>query len=272
MRVSAETKEQFLAALLVPQAELVYLDSGFTDPQQYAALAEKAHAAGKRAGLRLPQIWRTEADRFFQKNADTIKHAGFDAFLLRQIEGLGFLEQAGLLQTAELVLDYTIYDFNGFADAMLTSLYKPAFAGNARRTFPLELNSRELCAEGKRFLAQGTETELVVYGRIPMMVSAQCIRKTSIGCDKKPVCMTLSDRTGARLPVKNCCRFCYNVIFNSLPTMLFDFDTELDKIPHTAERYEFTTESGETVTKILTGQEKPGQGNFTRGYWKRGIQ
>ena len=55
-------------------------------------------------------------------------------------------------------------------------------------TAPLELNSRELRELDIR------NGELLVYGRIPVMVSAQCIERTTSGCSKKPGVRVLQDR------------------------------------------------------------------------------
>ena len=57
-----------------------------------------------------------------------------------------------------------------------------------RLPLPVELNSRELEARDSR------ERELLVYGSIPVMVTAQCIRKTVEGCSKCPEYLYLRDR------------------------------------------------------------------------------
>lgn len=46
-------------------------------------------------------------------------------------------------------------------------------------TVPVELNERELEKRGV------TGEELIVYGRLPMMVSANCVYNTKFGCDRK---------------------------------------------------------------------------------------
>ena len=46
-------------------------------------------------------------------------------------------------------------------------------------TLPVELNARELSDAGVR-------GELIVYGYLPMMVSAQCVKKTMEGCTGRP--------------------------------------------------------------------------------------
>ena len=68
--------------------------------------------------------------------------------------------------------------------------------GNQYRTLSVELNRKELEASAD------LTNELIVYGRLPMMVSAQCICKNTIGCKKQPVELTLVDRMRNRFPVK----------------------------------------------------------------------
>ena len=58
-------------------------------------------------------------------------------------------------------------------------------------------------AEQPELARRGMEdSELMVYGRLPMMVSAQCLTKTVKGCTGKPGWMYLKDRKGKRFPVK----------------------------------------------------------------------
>lgn len=139
-----------------------------------------------------------------------------------------------------------------------------------RETLPLELNRRELAALCH---ADGnTPHELVVYGRAPMMVSAQCVRKTAKSCDRKRCVMYLRDRKGMQLPVKNNCTFCYNTILNAQPTVLLDLPDELSTVGADCLRLEFTTESGTEVKEILSGRRIFKNNAFTRGHFHRGVE
>ena len=100
-----------------------------------------------------------------------------------------------------------------------------------------ELNRKELEASAD------LTSELIVYGRLPMMVSAQCICKNTIGCKKQPVELTLVDRMRNRFPVKNNCRECYNVIYNSLPLSLADQWSSVRTLSLRSVRLSFTTET-----------------------------
>ncbi len=70
--------------------------------------------------------------------------------------------------------DNSIYIYNQRARKTLVD-----YAGFEFFTLPAELNEREL-----RRLSSA-QSELVVYGRIPMMVSAQCVRKNTARAEEK---------------------------------------------------------------------------------------
>ena len=139
-----------------------------------------------------------------------------------------------------------------------------------RETLPLELNRRELAALCRA--DRNTPHELVAYGRAPMMVSAQCVRKTAKACDRKRCIMYLRDRKGMQLPVKNNCTFCYNTILNAQPTVLLDLPDELSTVGADCLRLEFTTESGTEVKEILSGRRIFKNNAFTRGHFHRGVE
>ena len=141
-------------------------------------------------------------------------------------------------------------------------------------TAPLELNERELRNRGC------CGSELVVYGRLPMMVSAQCIRKTTGKCDKRPGMLIMNDRKKKQFPVKNYCRFCYNMIYNSEPMWLAD---EMEAVLHlqpAAVRLQFTTEKPEEVSRVISAYadalrgKKPGYqpAARTKGHFRRGVE
>ena len=47
--------------------------------------------------------------------------------------------------------------------------------------------------------------ELLIYGYLPMMVSAQCVQKTTAGCVHQTGFLTMKDRCQKSFQVKNCC-------------------------------------------------------------------
>lgn len=73
------------------------------------------------------------------------------------------------------------------------------------------------------------------------------------------------------MPVKNCCRFCFGTVYNSVPSVLYDMTKEVEEINADSLRYEFTTETGREVVAVLNG-EKPENGAFTRGHFKKSVE
>ena len=280
IRATVETAEQFEACL--EAADIVYIDSAFFEPADYKTCAAKAHAAGKLIGLRLPYIWRDKAESYFDKHIDEARYARFDAYLFRNTESLLYFAERGLLYDTEFATDSSMYIFNEAALAELRELVPWGRDIYASATLPLELNVRELEELSRKILKDSSHgmsrrpwtaivpLELVVYGRAPMMVSAQCINKTVQGCDKRYKCLKLKDRMGAEMPVKNICRFCYNEIYNSVPTVLYDMSDTIERIAPNALRYDFTTENADEVRQVLSGTVLAA-GSFTRGHLKRGV-
>lgn len=297
MRASVENQEQ-LEAVLGTATELIYIDCGFFPPETWGEICESAHRAGQRIGLRLPHIFREKAAQYLEGFRDSLLRASFDAFLIRNMEELAWLSESGMLRELckekmpELISDYTMYAFNREAETCLGLIFREAeelasgmntaetrkqpgetsenIPGSFTETLPLELNRRELAALCRDGLQK--TREFVVYGRAPMMVSAQCIRKTMKSCDKKGCVMQLRDRKGMRLPVKNNCCFCYNTILNAQPTVLYDLEKELSELEPVFRRYEFTTESGREVKEILNGKRIFQSNEFTRGHFRRGVE
>lgn len=286
MRISAttENEEQFRAVLESGRADLIYVDAAYTDPADYGRLSKEAHSAGRLIGLRLPHIWRMEADTYFTEHLKELRAAGFDRWLFRNMESVLWFDQHGLLEGTSYVTDHGMYVTNREAMQELLDLLPDGGEGLEQMSCPLELNAAEL-----KELAKNANAgfELTVYGRAPMMVSAQCLQKTTRGCrlhtgkgkdqSKQDPCsasettLWLKDRKGALMPVKNSCRFCYNTIYNAVPTVLYDRKEEIRSISLASLRYEFATESKEEIKKILGG-EVPASGAFTRGHFKKSVQ
>lgn len=253
--------------LKVKDISRIYLESALIGADRWKFLADACHKAGKECFLSLPHIFRTEARDYFRRERESFLQAGFDGCLLRSAEEILFLrEEMGW--TGIVTFDSSLYGFNSQAEETMESL------GADEQTLPVELNGRELAelgCEGK---------ELTVYGSIPVMVSAQCVRRTVSGCDRKPGILTLKDRVGKEFPVRNCCRFCYNLIYNSTPLSLLGQEKQVKNLGPARLRLQFTMEEPGRAAEIaeafgdsfLRGRERTLAGDFTRGHFKRGVE
>ena len=168
-----------------------------------------------------------------------------------------------------MIADHNLYTYNKNARAFWKQ------CGVERDTVPLELNKREIAQRGC------TGSEMILYGRIPTMISAQCLKKNTIGCNKKREWLSLKDRKKKRFPVETVCRFCYNVIYNEVPLSLLKEWEEIKTMSPEAVRLCFTTESTQEIMMITElfmdqifkdGTFKKDSLEFTRGHFKRGVE
>lgn len=269
--VSLERREAFGGLAAMEDIDGIYLDSALLafPPQKEDVLPylETCHRSGKDCGYIMPWILRNRDEKQFGQKHSLETLALFDRILIKNIESYMLLRDAGL--SHKVMLDANVYTYNKRARAFWKE------AGICMDTAPLELTARELRERG------GRDTELVVYGRLPLMVSAQCLHKNTGACRKKEGVVHLKDRKGKYFPVRNYCRPCYNVIYNSTPMVLLDCKKDIEQIAPSSLRLSFTVESAEEVLEIartyisvfVRGEKaKPCFPEFTRGHFKRGIE
>ena len=273
LTVSAETGDQLSAALAVPEVRRICLDASSFQPERWAEFVQLIHQAGKECYLTLPHIFRTHAIGFFRTYRSCLEQAGFDGLLIRAFEEIQWMREEQISLSASF--DASVYAWNHGAVHTLKE-EQAAFI-----TAPWELNSRELEPVFEACRREGLLAELIVYGRAPMMVSAQCITKTVKGCSKCPSLLWMKDRTGARLPVQNHCAFCYNTILNPLPVSLHGCADSVKRLAPEGLRLCFTIETGEETKAVLNAfaaefirgeNAEPPFTEFTRGHFRRGVE
>lgn len=263
LNVSVETVEQLKVVCKQKEISRIYIDSELLTIMDEYEMISLVHQAKKECWLMLPQIFRTEAKHVLAQK-DWSK-TGFDGCLVRSMEEIGWLKERKF--SKPMKADHMLYTYNRKAIQMWND------QGLLSDTIPVELNAREIWQRGTK------NSEMIIYGRIPMMVSAQCIKRTVKQCDQMPEILTLKDRMGNLFPVKNHCVYCYNTIYNSKPLSLPDLPFE--KMELSAVRLSFTVEEGretEQIVKhfadIIYHGKKPEQigKDFTRGHYKRGVE
>ncbi|MBQ4560443.1 MAG: U32 family peptidase [Tyzzerella sp.] len=271
LHVYVENHEQFKEALEHSCIHRIYLDCNAINyvwkNDCFHDFIEKAHQMNKEIYFAMPHIFRKETVRKYEENYKHIFEANWDGVLIRNYESFEFLREHGFRKN--IVTDYNLYQFNQYA--------KGFWLKNAveTTTAPLELNYRELQDVGVE------NSELIIYGHLPMMVSAQCIRKTTEGCKKEKGLLTFKDRYQKTFFVKNHCDYCYNMIYNTAPLVLTDQKSEIESLNPKSLRLHFTIENRKTMKDILRLYEdvfvKGAHFNepnfeFTRGHFKRGIK
>lgn len=262
---SVRTAEQMEVILEEEAIGRIYVDCTMFpriwEKDSYVEWITKVHAAGKEIYLVMPYIFRERTRKQYEAAYNRIFGAGWDGILIANYESFAFLKEHGY--TGRIMTDYNLYEFNQES----RKFWKEK--GVFEFTAPVELTEREL--QDLRV----KDGEVIVYGYLPMMISAGCIQKTTRGCLKKSGQTTITDRYRNPFVVKNECDYCYNILYNYVPLYLGDRMEEVYQIDPGRIRLMFTTERQQEVRQILSayfeGKELP-EGTYTRGHWKRGIK
>jgi putative protease len=126
-----------------------------------------------------------------------------------------------------------------------------------------------------RDVSKPLDTELLVYGRMPLMVTENCIIKNRTGqcvCQQGP--QKLVDRTGAEFPIIKDGRSCRSVLLNGKKLSLLDRREDLSRLGLWGLRLYFTTENSKEVDRVLRDfvNGAPFEpGSCTRGLYLRGL-
>ena len=132
--------------------------------------------------------------------------------------------------------------------------------------------SFELRWQQVRDLRKYLPCEAIIYGRLPLMVTENCVTRCSVGCTHGAGSV-LTDRTGARFPVL-CGYGCRCEIQNSKTLFLAD-KPEMRRCGLTYGRLRFTTETPEQCVQVLQRYQNGGNWtpeDLTRGLFYRGVE
>ena len=202
----------------------------------------------------LPPVFRVNNRDRIRQDILTAPEKGYSGIMVRTLEELSLALQMDY--RGEIIADASLYSWNGRSMAALAK-------DCGRIVCPLELNQSgtlEAVRTAQTILAgagtDGTDEVMAkivlpVYGRIPMMESAGCVRKTENLCSKKDGFWYLEDRRGMQLPVRCRCGICSNTIYNAVPLSLHQFAGRglCGKAP--VHLCMFTTEDARETRRIL---------------------
>lgn len=237
---------------------------------------EPGRSRGIEMYLSLPHITRSEMPPQFLAQAKQWLDKGMKGFLVRNLESFAELKKEGL--ASKCMLDHSMYTWN---DQAVQFWNEQGVLGN---TVPLELN------EGEIRHRDNSRSQMMIYGYLPMMISAQCVRKNLYGCNKKEETVTLRDRYGKEFPgVCFCSPWkmdntgnlmpCYNIIYNSIPYGLLKEKKQTEGLGLSSVRLSFTMETPKEAVKIFRefrsvyrDDRTPPDRDYTKGHFRRGAE
>ena len=251
------TMEQVKEVISNSKVDIIYAEICLLNNEaEWEQLISLAHKDNKKILFALPYITRTATKKFLLNVQTLLKKLEFDGFLFRNMESVCLMKEMNV-DWKYSVFDNTIYGMNDYSVDFLNN-YKPDML-----TASYELNKSELMH------LDNSQMELCVYGYIPVMISAGCVKKTYNKCDRKLETVQIKDRLGNIFINKNYCQFCYNILYNSTPLYLYDLSSELAMLNPKALRFNFVNESSKEIRNILNDDNIK---NYTRGHYKRGVE
>lgn len=242
--ISVVNMKQLIKASEYEFVNEIYFDITDVEYKDIPVAADIVKKREKAFLLTFPHIFRKHSYDEYRDNIKYLDYLGVDGYIIRNLEQYYFLtnEFKSLLNDKTLRFDYMLYVMNREAACFVNEL------NIDRMTAPLELNYKELM---KLSLSN---MELLCYGKIPLMVSAQCIRKNTKDCNRlsyKGMPEVFLDRMNKELEYISHCRHCYNTISYNEPYCLLEHTNEIKMLNPSSIRLSFTTESNIEIDKIM---------------------
>ena len=256
--VSIQTVNQITPALLAFQPALLYMPLNLlVSGHPSVALA----CQNLRVCAVLPRvILDGEWDAIFRQLAQA-KLLGVSEALVGNLGMIDPLRRAGY----QLRGDFGLNVFNSGSANYYAAL------GFSALTASFELTLPQI-----RDLSKPVPMELIAYGRLPLMITENCVIHNRTGsCTCGSGQCSLVDRTGSRFPVVRDGGTCRSVILNSRKLYWADKLGELSSLGLWGLRLSFTTENDQQVDAVLQDHIQGAvfdPGVSTRGLYLRGVE
>lgn len=209
--------------------------------------------SGVQAAVEIPSAVFSNADKYVEKLTE-LKENGLSLAWACGLDGVGVARRAGL----RFACGFGMNIFNS------VSVSEAAILGAEDCLLSCEVSLAQAAHIGGK-LPRG----LMIYGRIPLMMTRNCPVATKLTCAECGGRSYLLDRMGVRFPVrcKNGCSF----VLNSRPLWLADKLNDIRNVDYGL--LWFTDESKEECARVISDYRRGGapQGEFTRGLYYKGV-
>lgn len=221
--------------------------------------------------VELPAVLRKQNRDYILKLANIVNtNDCFRGIYVSQYDQYELLKSTGYKK--QICGNTYIYSYNTWAAKCNEELFDSLMA-------PLELDLKNINIIGY------TDFEIQLYGRSPLMQTANCILKTKHLCTKYSEkeansYISIEDRIKTDFPVRIRCSddLCMNTIYNSTPNSLHKYYEQLKNKGYKRYYLRFTNEPSDELHKILAYYIKLMDGfsdnldfNYTNGHIKGGI-
>ena len=249
-QITRKLRETPPAVLYAPLSEIV------ANQEFYVGLRRDMNVAAV-----LPRVVRDDETPALLSQLTLLHDMGIRRVLL------GNLGQIPLARSRELEIagDFGLNLYNSRAMAL------PKQLGLVSATASFEMNLPQI-----RDLSKPLPTEMIVYGRLPLMLTENCLMRNRAGiCSCESGNTKLIDRIGEEFRVVRDCGTCRSVILNGKKLYMLDKKDDLRDLGLWALRLSFTTENAAEIDGVLAAYRGEGRfdpGGCTRGLYLRGVE
>ena len=259
LTVSVLRTEQITKKLRQIKPEILYVPIGeiLLHEDFYRSLIR--HQA---VGAILPRVTRGAGERNeLTAQLQKLMNMGIDCVLTGNLGQIHLATQRGFTVAGDFGLNL----FNSRAMTVAKSL------GLSTATASFEMTLPQI-----RDLSKPLPVELQAYGRLPLMLTENCLMRNRAGiCSCGDGKVKLVDRMGEEFRVVRDGQSCRSVILNGKKLYMLDRMPELSRLGLWALRLSFTTENAAEVDGVLTDWNGGGHfdpGSCTRGLYLRGVE
>ena len=257
LTVQVTTREQLTRRLLQTKTAMLYVPMHILleDYDLCKELAERGDVA-----VVLPRIIHDDKMEQLAQDLQTLRAQGIRDALISNIGQMIPVRQADMRMRGDFGLN--IYNSG--------SLLMARDMEFASVTLSFEMTLPQI-----RYVSKCIPCEMLIYGRMPLMVTENCLIRGRTGqCSCHLGTVRLTDKTGAEFPVIKDGNSCRSVLLNGKKLSLLDRKNDLEKLGLWATRLSFTTENSWEVDRILADYITPppfDPGACTRGLYLRGL-
>ena len=258
LTVQVTAREQITGRLLKMAPSVLYVPLHLLteDPEFCRELSRRARVCAV-----LPRIAHDGELDGLRRDMTAVRHMGVEEVLVGNLGLIGVARECRM----------------GVRGDFSLNLYN---SGALLAAHDLELRSAtvsvELTLPQIRDVSKAVPCELLCYGRLPLMVTENCLIKGRTGactCHLGPT--KLMDKTGAEFPVIKDGNSCRSVLLNGKKLNWLDRQNDLGRLGLWATRLYFTTENPKEVDRVLAAYVSPtpfDPGACTRGLYLRGLE
>ena len=255
--VQVTAKAQITPGLLRLNPAVLYVPLHILveDPAFTKQLLRRFHVAAT-----LPRIVHDREMDALREDLRQVKKMGVQEALVGNLGLLLPVREAGMTIRG----DFGLNIYNSIAMHTLKEMEVQSIALSFEMTMPQI-----------RDLSKAVPAELLVYGRMPLMVTENCLFKGKTGecaCHLGPT--KLVDKTGAEFPVIRDGNHCRSILLNGKKLSWLDRQNDLVKLGLWGMRLYFTTENAKEVDRVAASCVSPvpfDPGSCTRGLYLRGL-